>query len=116
METFTTFRHFDQLRKRREQVAMTLRHLEKEHGEVERNTDWLDQAAYESRVRLLDRLTEWYFEELNKIDEALKRAEKNTYGSCAACHRPIEPARLDAQPDTQYCAGCQTVREELETA
>jgi DnaK suppressor protein len=88
--------------------------LEKEHREVERNTDWLDQAAYESRVRLLDRLAEWYFEELNKIDEALKRAEKNKYGSCAACHQPIESARLDAEPDTEFCAACQTVREELE--
>jgi len=116
MESFTTSRHFDRLMNRREQVAMTLHHLEKEHAEVERNTDWLDQAAYESRVRLLDRLTDWYLEELNKIDEALKRADKSTYGSCAACHRPIESARLDAAPATEFCAACQTVREELETA
>jgi hypothetical protein len=77
METFAKGRGFDQLRKRRERVAMTLRHLEKEHAEVERNTDWLDRGAYESRVRLLHRLTDWYLTEISQIDAELKRSESN---------------------------------------
>ena len=77
MDTIRTGRLIDQLRKRREQVATTLRHLRKEHAEVDLNTDWLDQAAYESRVRLLDRLNDWYIAEIDQIDKALERADKN---------------------------------------
>jgi DnaK suppressor protein len=116
METFAKARSSDQLRKRREQIALTLRHLEKEHAEVERNTDWLDQRAYESRVRLLDRLTDWYLTEINQIDAALRRAEKDDYGFCIACHRAIESARLEAVPETELCAACQKMREALEIA
>jgi len=47
-------RHLDKLIRRRGQIVMTLHHLANEQ-----NTDWLDQAAYESRVkpaRSLERL------------------------------------------------------------
>jgi DnaK suppressor protein len=115
MDTIRTGRHIDHLRKRREQVATTIRHLRKEHDEVDLNTDWLDQAAYESRVRLLDRLTDWYIGEIDQIDKALERAEKNNYGFCAACHQPIEDRRLEAAPETGFCAACQSMREGLLT-
>ena len=52
-------RHLDKLISRRGQIVMTLRHLANEQKQVEQNTDWLDQAAYESRVkpaRSLERL------------------------------------------------------------
>jgi RNA polymerase-binding transcription factor DksA len=116
METFNRARHMEQLMRRRGQIGMTLRHLRKEHAEVEHNTDWLDQAAYESRVQLLDRLTAWYLAEGREIDEALKRAEENGYGACVACRQPIEGARLQAAPQTKFCAACQEAREALETA
>jgi DnaK suppressor protein len=116
MDTIHTGRLIDQLRKRREQVAMTLRHLRKEQAEVDLNTDWLDQAAYESRVHLLDRLNEWYISEIDQIDKALERAEKNNYGICAACHQPIEDARLVATPETEFCGDCQSMREGLQHA
>jgi DnaK suppressor protein len=116
MDTMRTGRLIDQLRKRREQVAMTLRHLRKEQAEVDLNTDWLDQAAYDSRVRLLDRLNEWYVTEIDQIDKALGRAEKNNYGLCAACHQPIEDARLAAAPETEFCGACQNMREGLQRA
>ena len=116
MDTIRTGRLIDQLRKRREQVATTLRHLRKEHAEVDLNTDWLDQAAYESRVRLLDRLNDWYIAEINQIDKALERADKNKYGLCTACHQPIEEGRLAAAPETEFCGACQSMREGLQSA
>jgi hypothetical protein len=45
--------HLDKLIRRRGQIVMTLRHLANEQKQVEQNTDWLDQATYESRVNLL---------------------------------------------------------------
>ena len=114
MDTTRTGRHFDQLNKRREQVAMTLQHIEKERNEAEENTDWLDRAAYESRIALLDRLNEWYMTEINELDKALERVNKNTYGLCLACHSPIEIHRLDLFPEAAFCTACQEAREGLQ--
>jgi hypothetical protein len=59
MDEIVTGRHLDKLIRLRGQIVMTLRHLEIEQEQVEQNTDWLDQAAYENRVNFLDRLSDW---------------------------------------------------------
>ena len=107
---------FDRLTKRRAELLLTLQHLHKEQAEVERNTDWLDQAAYESRIALLDRLDSWYETELNQIDHAIERVRRDDYGICLACHRPIEPKRLETAPEAEYCSACQSMREALTAA
>jgi DnaK suppressor protein len=104
----------DQLNKRREHVLMTLGHLEKERKEVEENTDWLDRSAYESRITLLDQLNEYYITEINEIDRALERLNKNTYGLCLACHNVIQAQRLELFPEAAFCAACQETREEFQ--
>ena len=113
MDTIRTGRHFDQLNKRREQVATTLQHIETERNEAEANTAWLDRAAYESRIALLDRLSEWYAKEIDEIDKALDRLNKNTYGFCFACHNSIEALRLDYFPEAGFCIACQETRDGL---
>jgi RNA polymerase-binding transcription factor DksA len=80
MSEITTGRHLDQLIRRRSQIVMTLRHLANEQRQVEQNTDWLDQAAYASRVSLLDRLNDWYATEIRQIDKAIERIESSRYG------------------------------------
>jgi RNA polymerase-binding transcription factor DksA len=102
-----TGKHYDQLNKRRQQVALTLKHIEKERNEVEHNTDWLDRAAYETRIALLDQLNEWYIDEIEAIDKALDRIKDDSYGLCLACHNPIERARLDCFPEAAFCTACQ---------
>ena len=114
MDTIRTGRHFDQLNKRRKQVAMTLQHIEKERNEAEANSDWLDRAAYESRIALLDRLSDWYTHEGGEIDKALDRIKTNKYGSCMACHGLIETHRLELFPEAAFFLICQEVREGLE--
>ena len=113
MDTIRTGRHFDQLNKRREQVATTLQHIETERNEAEANTAWLDRAAYESRIALLNRLSEWYAKEIDEIDKALDRLNKNTYGFCLACHNSIEALRLDYFPEAGFCIACQETRDGL---
>ena len=108
--------HFDRLTKRRAELISTLQHLHKEQAEVERNTDWLDQAAYERRVALLDRLDSWYESEVSQIDRALERIRQHGYGVCLACHHPIDPTRLAAAPHAEYCNACQAMREDLSAA
>lgn len=105
----------DRLRRRREQIEVTLRHIECERREVDENTDWLDQAAYESRVALLNGLTGWYLKEITQIDRALERVRQSRYGLCLACHEPIEADRLEVYPEAEFCSECQEYRERLKT-
>jgi RNA polymerase-binding transcription factor DksA len=91
-------------------------HLAKEQQEVERNTDWLDQPAYENRVKLLDRLDNWYRTEMAQIDKALGRIEHRNYGLCVACHQPIDARRLESAPEAEFCVGCKALRENVERA
>jgi len=108
-----TGRHYDQLNKRRHQVVLTLQHVAKERNEAEKNTDWLDRAAYETRIALLDRLTDWYTDEVQAIDKALERINNDSYGLCLACHNPVEPLRLDCFPDATFCSACQEMRDSV---
>jgi len=114
MEAITVDTNTDRLAKRREHLVMTLRHLDREHEQVEQNTDWLDQAAYENRTALLDRLNDWYLAEVKQIDSALDRIKSQKYGICLACHDPIDPKRLEAAPEAEYCGACKMFREGLE--
>lgn len=48
---------------------------------------------------------------LYSIDEALKRIEDGTYGSCSQCAKQISKKRLGALPHTDLCIDCQTKNE-----
>ena len=41
--------------------------------------------------------------ELADVEHALRRLEEGTFGTCEACGRPIDDARLEAQPATRFC-------------
>jgi len=42
-------------------------------------------------------------QDLEQVQDALRRLEDGSYGKCAICGRPIEPARLEAIPWAPYC-------------
>ena len=42
-------------------------------------------------------------EELEEVEDALRRIDDGTYGKCIDCGRPIEADRLEAVPWTPYC-------------
>jgi RNA polymerase-binding transcription factor DksA len=107
--------YFRKLRCRRIDVEKTLRHLEVERRTVERNTQWVDQAAYEARINLLDRLTVGYRNERHRIDDALERREPQRYGLCLSCHEPIEIEQLKVSGGTEFCRDCQPVAHGSQT-
>ena len=41
--------------------------------------------------------------QLADIEHAISRLANGTYGTCEACGRPIDPARLAARPATRFC-------------
>ena len=108
--------YYERLRRRRDEVMTTRAHLEREQRVVDENQVWLDRAAYQSRVELLDSLADWYAQETVQIDDALARFAEGKFGICIACHGPIEKQRLDATPEAPFCAGCQQTREEVSHA
>lgn len=116
MDGINAARYFERLSKRRRELVATLNHLAKERQQVESNTDWLDQTAYQNRRRLLERLHDWYRTELVQIERALGRIDNQTYGLCAACHKPIDAQRLKCAPQAEFCLGCEELREHATAA
>jgi DnaK suppressor protein len=47
----------------------------------------------------------------HQIDAALRRIDEDEYGDCASCGEPIDPRRLEAQPEAPLCMPCQSQRE-----
>ena len=48
---------------------------------------------------------------LAAIDEALRRIEEGTFGTCARCGKPIAEARLEAMPYATKCIDCKRLEE-----
>jgi len=49
--------------------------------------------------------------ELTSLEEALRRLEMGTYGSCEGCGEHIALQRLRLVPFTAYCVRCQKMQE-----
>ena len=49
--------------------------------------------------------------ELGDVEYALSRLDDGTYGSCAACGKPIGDSRLEAMPAARFCVDDQAVAE-----
>jgi DnaK suppressor protein len=43
---------------------------------------------------------------LSQIDDAMRRMDAGTYGTCERCGEPIETARLEALPYATLCMAC----------
>ena len=49
--------------------------------------------------------------QLRALDRTLEQARQGRYGICEQCHNPIDPARLEAVPDTTLCIDCKRILE-----
>lgn len=50
-------------------------------------------------------------DELEEIEEAIRRVAEGVYGRCENCEKPIPKLRLKAIPYARYCIPCQTKEE-----
>lgn len=53
-------------------------------------------------------------ENLQKIDETLRKVDEGTYGICEDCGEEISEKRLKILPFAIYCTDCQENREQIE--
>jgi DnaK suppressor protein len=100
----------EQLRAHDEQVR------DKQQEALEMNADdgvkdSVDMSLQDVNQELALRLGERESQTVAEIDEALRRIDEGTYGTCERCGRPIPDQRLEALPTARFDAACQSELE-----
>lgn len=99
----------DVLHRRRTEIVQTMAALEASGRPVE-----LDQTT-QGRLSRMDAISQQQMaragrvnlaNELTRIDAALKRAERGTFGQCCRCAMTIETDRLRADSAVPFCIAC----------
>ena len=72
----------------------------------DRESELEERAQEERAARLLARLDDRGKQEIEEIDEALRRIGAGSYGICEGCAKHIPLARLAALPATRLCVAC----------
>ena len=102
------------VKKLEEERLRTLRRLahlgESLRTEIDPDVDEADAdlVEHEKTVALVYSLER----KLASIDRALWKAQEGTYGICELCGEPIDPARLEAVPETTLCLKCKAATEQ----
>lgn len=99
--------------KRRNEIAMTLRHVEGQQQDLEGKAASMDREAHASRLDLLRYLSDWYSREMNQVDQALMRFDGHNSGNCMACHTAISAEKLAVSPQAKFCAGCEEFQQQM---
>lgn len=73
--------------------------------------DFKDFAAEETRAAVDEVTLAHAAQELEQVQQALRRIEDGSYGLCVDCGEPIDQRRLAALPATPSCTACQALRE-----
>ena len=47
---------------------------------------------------------------LGEVEDALRKMDAGTYGTCEGCGQAIAPARLEAKPTARLCINCASKR------
>jgi len=106
-----TASQIEKLQAERRQTLLKLARLQGTlRSEVESDPDEGDPDLVEQEKALA--LVQNLERKLASIDNALQQAQKGTYGICELCGEPIDPARLEAVPETTLCLKCKVNAEQ----
>jgi RNA polymerase-binding protein DksA len=103
----------------RQRVSNAIEHLHESNSnslEEETEEETYDNHLADSATATLNREIDYTLEEnsehvLASIDEALRRIEDGTFGTCMRCGKPIAEERLEAIPYATRCIDCQRLAE-----
>ena len=73
--------------------------------------DSVDMSLQDVNQEIALRLGERQSQMVAEIDEALRRIDEGTYGTCERCGKPIPEQRLEALPTARFDAACQSELE-----
>jgi RNA polymerase-binding protein DksA len=107
------------LTEERRRVSNSIDHLhESNSGSLEDETEeeTYDNHLADSATATLNREIDYTLEEisgnvLSAIEDALRRIDDGTFGTCGRCGRPIAEERLEAIPYANRCIDCKRLEE-----
>jgi DnaK suppressor protein len=104
-----------QMRDRRERIFTEVADAEDDLRWIaeDRESELEERAQEERAARLLARLDDRGKQEIEEIDEALRRISAGTYGICEGCGGQIALERLEALPATRLCIDCARDEEQV---
>jgi len=93
---------------KRDEIEERLNKIDKDilHTSGAPSPDSGEQAIERENDDVLEALGGIARSELEQINSALERMERNEYGICAVCKNPISAERLEAIPFTDHCIDC----------
>jgi DnaK suppressor protein len=103
---------YEQIRKKliekRDELELRINKIDQDvlHTSKPPDPDSEEQAAERANDDVLDALGGLARSELEKINTALARIERNEYGICTSCKDTIPMERLKAIPYTDHCVTC----------
>jgi RNA polymerase-binding protein DksA len=113
-----TARFRDLLLDERQRVSHALSYLHEENpGSIEEEEEeTFDNHLGDAATITFNREMDYSLEDnaghvLASIDEALRRIDDGTFGTCARCGRPISEERLEAMPYATKCIECKRLEE-----
>ena len=103
----------------RQRVADAISYLHEDNSrslEDVTEEETFDQHPADAATATLDREMDATLEEnsehvLNAIDDALRRIDEGTYGTCVRCGKHIDEERLEAMPYAEKCIDCKRLEE-----
>ena len=118
-ERYMNPKHLEYFRQKllgwREELLEESQHTIDQMREAARDvSDDAERASRETEISFELRTRDRYRKLLNKIGEALKRIDDESYGFCDETGEPIGIERLEARPIATLCLEAQERRERLE--
>jgi len=107
--------------KKKQELLDSVQHISKDTLKLSQKDASGDISGY--TIHMADMATDTYDREFSlglatseqkvifEVDDALKRIEEGTYGSCEDCKKIISKTRLKAIPYTRLCIKCKEKRE-----
>lgn len=102
----------------RARVVAALHHLQGDPASTDAKTveETYDNHLADAATATLDRGIDSTLEEnsvhvLAAIDQALRRIDEGSFGTCERCGKPIAEARLEAMPYATKCIDCKRLEE-----
>ncbi len=83
----------------------------KDDIQIERAADPVDLYQYQDAILNAANCKTRETTMLRQIEEAIRRMQEGTYGTCSGCNKPISPKRLNAIPWAELCTKCQATQE-----
>ncbi len=87
------------------------KHLVEELEQLKASTRPEEEAAEAIELGRRMALEKLIKDQMAEIDHALHKFEEGTYGLCDSCGQTIDPARLEALPQTNLCLSCKAKNE-----